>query len=135
MSYDQASLFTQIVEHLRSNPAASLGVVSNVLKVSRRTVEGNVVRMSGRQFKELRHECLLVKIREILLSRPTVSIKELSFSVGFTSPRSFARAVIRTLNCTPTDLRAKYLATAPTITETSSDQFNMLNPFCGLSKN
>lgn len=107
MSYDQSALFGEIITRLKANPGTSLGALSHAINVSRRTIEGNVCKMSGRQFKDLRQEYLVMRIQEILKGKPAISIKELSFAVGFRSSRSFARAVNRAFRCTPTELRSR----------------------------
>jgi len=106
MSYDQMRLFEQIRAILNGNPGISLAVLSNVLKISRRTVQGTIAKIGGKQFKELREDCLISWVEQTLTNQPAMSIKELAFTAGFSSSRSFARAIERALHCTPTQLRS-----------------------------
>jgi AraC-like DNA-binding protein len=47
-------------------------------------------------------------VRDIIADQPTVAIKELSYKVGYKSPRSFARAIRQASGLTPKEVRMHY---------------------------
>lgn len=106
MSYDNVLLSQRILRSLERNPSYSLKLLSHELHVSRRTIEYVAFATKGKRFKELRAEALLAKVRGIIQETPIISIKELTFEVGYKSPRSFARAVRRLFGLTPKQLRS-----------------------------
>jgi AraC-like DNA-binding protein len=106
MSYDSKLLFERISGCLRGSPSTSLLSLSRSLQVSRQTI-GKVIRVStGGTFKLLRNEILLAQVRLHFAAKPTVSIKEVSFAVGFKSASSFARTIKRAFGFSPADLRS-----------------------------
>jgi AraC-like DNA-binding protein len=96
-----------ILFYLRRKPCGLLGDLSLELRVSRRTIENTVRAAAGKTFRDLRDEILVERIRSIVASRPTMSIKELSFAVGFNSASSFARAIKRACGSTPQEFRSR----------------------------
>src|SRR6267154_1288561 len=101
MSYDQHLLFKAISLSLRRSPCISLLELSKELRVSRRTIQKVVDSTTGRSFRELREGILIARVRTLCLSGPSLAIKELSFSLGYQSARSFARAVRRACGVSP----------------------------------
>jgi AraC-like DNA-binding protein len=107
MSYTPKLLFGKIVDSLDESPSRTLGDLARNLKVRRRTIEGAIKFVTGGTFELLRQEILLVQIRTLFASEPTLSIKGLSFSLGFKSPTSFARSVKRASGFSPEELRIR----------------------------
>ena len=106
MSYDRDLLFNKIASCLREKPCSTLDDLSQCLHVSRQTIQ-NVVSMSvGKTFKRLREDIFLAHVRHYFGSMPTLSIKELSYCIGFKSASSFARVIRRTCGFTPEELRS-----------------------------
>ena len=106
MPYAIKPLFDAILAHLREAPRATLGDIALQLHVSRRTVENLIYAMAGKTFRDLRREILLGRVKSILASNPTVSVKELSFAIGFKSPSSFSRAIKHACGSSPEQLRS-----------------------------
>ena len=107
MSYDRDLLLETILNCLRDSPHLSLSELSIELRVSKRTIEKTIRTSRKMTYKNLQMEIILTAVRRALELHPTTSIKELSYAVGFKSPRSFARAVRRVCGLCPTDLRAE----------------------------
>lgn len=107
MSYDSVLLYREICRILRQTPCCSLNAVSKELQVSPRTIQNVVSRLIGRSFTGLREELLLTEIKSLLVTRPTLEIKEISYAMGYKSPRSFARAVKRVSGLTPGQIRLR----------------------------
>lgn len=105
MSYNLS--LNAILVCLRRSPCALLADLSLELRVSRRTIENTVRAATGKTFRSLRDEILVERIRGILVSHPAMSIKEVSFAVGFKSPSSFSRTIKRICGTCPEDLRSR----------------------------
>lgn len=110
MSYDHGFLFRQIVLHVAQQPAVSVRTISQKLNVSCRTVQGVIRREAGGSLRELRRQALFAKTVELFSTDPGLAIKQVSFAVGFASPRSFARAIRRITGISPECLRSRVLA-------------------------
>lgn len=106
MSYDHRLLYERMYLSLHRNPSISLRDLCRELGVGRRTLQCAVIAVKGKRFRDLRGELLLAKVANLLIATPGLSIKELSFQVGYQSPRSFARAIRRVCGLSPEQLRA-----------------------------
>ena len=98
-----------ILFYLRRKPCGLLGDLSLELRVSRRTVENTVRVAAGKTFRDLRVEMLVERVKSLLESDPTRTIKEMSFDLGYKSPRSFARAIKRACGSAPAQLRSRII--------------------------
>jgi AraC-like DNA-binding protein len=107
LSYDPRLLFHSIAVCLKQNPAISLGTLSKELQLSRRTIQKAIAVGSGKNFRSLREEFLLARVKSLFLSEPTSGIKAISFTIGYESPRSFARAIRRACGFSPEELRSR----------------------------
>lgn len=107
MSYERRFLCEIVLLGLHDLPYKSLGAVSRELKVSPRTIENALDSVIRKTFRQLQREAMLLKVRHLLERQPTASIKELSFAVGYKSPRSFARAIRRVTGFAPNELRSR----------------------------
>jgi|SRR5580700_2100444 AraC family transcriptional regulator len=107
MSYDHQLLQDTVLSRLRRAPSCLLGDLSRELCVSRRTIQKAVSTATGKTFRHFREEMLVERVRIILASNPMMSVKELSFVVGFKSPSSFSRAIKRACLCCPEELRSR----------------------------
>jgi|SRR5580704_16413827 AraC-like DNA-binding protein len=106
MSYNHTLLFQRISNRLRENPRSSIRRLACELGISRRTIQLVVSSQAGKPFSALQEESLMKMVRQLFVSQPGLAIKEVSFSVGFCSPRSFARAVKRACGLSPEELRS-----------------------------
>ena len=100
-------LFDAILLNLQETPCIPLGDLAPRLRVSRRTIENCIRIGAGKTFRNLRKEVLLSRVNCILSSDPTVSVKELSFAVGFKSASSFSRAIKQACGSSPEELRSR----------------------------
>lgn len=100
-------LLDAILFQLRQTPCRLLGDLALELRVSRRTIENSVHVGTGKTFRDLRKEILVQQVRSILASDPAMSVKELSFAVGFKSASSFSRAIKRACGSSPEELRSR----------------------------
>ena len=109
MSYEYKFLLDAILLHLQRTPYGLLGNLSRALGVSQRTIERTVFISSGKTFRDLRKEVLIERVTAIFASHPAQPIKELSFDLGYNSPRSFARAVKLACGSSPQELRSRVI--------------------------
>jgi AraC-like DNA-binding protein len=105
MSYDPRLLFEEISVYLQESPSKTLVDISQSMRVSRRTIEKAVSISTGETFRRLREGVLLARVKSLFESRPTLTIKEVCFAVGFKSSSSFARAIKRACDSSPEELR------------------------------
>lgn len=106
MLHEHEFLFDAVLYHLYQTPYCLLGDLALQLRVSRRTLENCIHLAAGKTFRDLRREILLDRVRSILVSNPAISVKELSFTVGFKSSSSFSRAIKRACGFCPEELRS-----------------------------
>jgi AraC-like DNA-binding protein len=107
VSYNHRLLLDEICRCLRQSPCCSLGVLSQELRVSRRTIQQVAITTTGKTLRQLREEVLLARVKYLFIARPTSAIKELSFDLGYKSSRSFSRAVRRASGTSPEKLRSQ----------------------------
>lgn len=99
-------LFDAVSFCLYETPYRLLGDLALQLRVSRRTIENCIYLSAGKTFRDLRQEILLERTKNLLASNPAMSVKELSFAVGFKSASSFSRAIKRACGSCPEELRS-----------------------------
>jgi len=109
MSYKQQLLMEAISHHLGNTPSGLLKDLSRELRVSRRTLQKVVSTATGRTFREFRKEMLVERAKKLLELCPARTIKEMSFDLGYESPRSFARAIKRACGSSPAQLRSRMI--------------------------
>lgn len=105
MAYDPRGVFETVCRSLEEAPLTSLGYLSQKLKIERHTIEKSVRRETGCSFRELKKQFAFAAALDRLRSRPTLSIKEISYELGYCSPRSFSRFVRSFSGRTPRELR------------------------------
>lgn len=115
MSYDHESLLRRIFLHMMREPCISVQSISKELQVSRRTIQSVIRRGAKKSYSDLRREILVVKTIELFSVQACLAIKQVSFAVGFASPRSFARAIRKATGMSPEDLRSRVRAEEPSI--------------------
>ena len=129
MSYDHESLYRRILLHMMREPCISVQNISNELRVSRRTIQSAIQRGAKKSYSALRREILVAKAIELFSEQTCPAIKEVSFAVGFASPRSFARAIRKATGMSPEHLRSRVLADEPALalkTMTLSENKNIV---------
>jgi AraC-like DNA-binding protein len=110
MSYDHAFLFKQILLQMTAEPCISVRRMSRELRVSCRTIQEVIRDGAMKSYTALRREILIAKTVQIFAREPGSAIKQVSFAIGFASPRSFARAIRKACGVPPEVLRARVLA-------------------------
>lgn len=106
MSSRQDLLLNAVMGRLNRAPCTPLGELARELHVSTRTLQ-NVVKLgTGETFRKLRDELLVRRVKVLLEADPNRQIKDLSFELGYKSPRSFARAVKQGCGFSPEQLRS-----------------------------
>jgi AraC-like DNA-binding protein len=98
-------LFEAVRQSLSDKPFRTLRDLSRQLRVSMGTVEHAVSASTQGTFRSFREEILVNHLTDILGVQPTCTIKEIALTVGYKSPRSFARAVKRICGLSPQELR------------------------------
>jgi transcriptional regulator GlxA family with amidase domain len=106
LSYNHILLFESISKYLDDNPRSSIRQIARELKISRRTIQEVIFVSAGKSFSALREELMMEKLQGLFVSQPGLAIKEVSFIIGFYSPRSFGRAVKRACGFSPQELRS-----------------------------
>lgn len=109
MSSKQDLLVSAVLRRLNRAPATLLGEIARELHVSTKTLQNVVKLATGKTFRNLRGELLVRKVNTLLESDPTRPIKDLSFELGYKSPRSFARAVKQGCGSSPEQLRSRII--------------------------
>lgn len=98
MSYNRAQLLGAVETVLQQNPRISLKAVSGIL-IERHTIEKAVKECTGMTFRELQCRLILHEAHRLLNQTDErgspFSIKQVAFTVGFRSPRSFSRLIKR----------------------------------------
>jgi AraC-like DNA-binding protein len=117
MSYDKDLLFSHVSFILSEHPESSLGTLSRQLGVSARTLETVISERTGKAFRFLREAAMISAVGRLLAQRPLLAIKEISYAMGYRSPRSFARAVRRVCGLTPAQLRFRAGQTLLSVTD------------------
>lgn len=105
MCYSYRSIADQVCRELESNPRVTLGSLTSLLGVERHTVTKALRIATGASFRQIRQSIIARKARSFLSEPSTRSVKEIAYSLGFSSPRSLHRAVVRTFRVPPTELR------------------------------
>jgi len=93
MAYDDHMLLQRIEENLEIRPRILLSEIARLLNVERHTIERSVRSGSGKTFRALQNEKLLTRALRLLTGEPARSIKEVSFALGYASPRAFRRFI------------------------------------------
>lgn len=106
MTYDPRLLFNEISRRLSEKPFTSLQDLSSQLRVAPRTIEKAILRGTGSTFRKFQSQLLLRRVKSLMLGLPASSVKELAHQAGYSSPRSFGRAVKRACGLTPVELRS-----------------------------
>lgn len=108
MAYNLATLYEAVLSRLESTPMATLSDLSREFHAGERSIEKAVAEREGTPFRALRRRILLRKAYSFL-EEPGRSVKEISFLLGFASPKSFARFIKRASGRSATEFRAARL--------------------------
>jgi AraC-like DNA-binding protein len=107
MAYDLFRLGNRIIATLRANPRISLLTLSREFGIDRHTIEKAIKRETGKTFGQVAQFYRFEMTCDILQKDEILSIKEVSFKVGYKSPRAFDRFVRAFCGLTPVMLRRR----------------------------
>ncbi len=105
MAYDPRLLLEEVEDALSSCPRIPISDIARQLKVERHTIERAVRKGTGRTFRQLQLEMLLAEAFRLLAAEPLRSVKEVSFLLGYGSPRAFSRFMKHHCGRSPTEAR------------------------------
>lgn len=105
MAYHKQRLFEQIEIHLTAHPRISQAELERNLGVERHTIENLIKENTGVSFREHTQGLLLAQAIRLLRSEPNLSIKQISFMLGFAWPSDFSRFIKKRTGRTPTQIR------------------------------
>lgn len=107
MAYQSEFLSARIQTLVNSCLQPSLTHIAGELKVERHTLERVLRKTSGMTFRQLRAESLARRAVLALTGEPGRSVKEISFLLGYKSPRAFSRFVKQSFGVSPGTLRIR----------------------------
>ena len=105
MSYNYDLVFSEIKKALLHAPNSSLKEIERRLGIERHTLKRVVRSVARKTFREFHRDARLSKARELMAEVPARSLKEISYTLGFNSPRSFGRFIKEATGDSPTTLR------------------------------
>jgi AraC-like DNA-binding protein len=105
LSYDLQRIFVLVDQALRKAPLTPLQEIARLLAIERHTIEKAVRTSTGKPFRAFRNEIAFQIARDQLQSHPSRSIKEISYELGYGSPRAFSRFVKCFCGHAPNELR------------------------------
>jgi len=106
VSYDYVLLSDAVRQSLSGKPFRSLRDLSQELQVSKGTLEKAVYIATGKTFVRFRENILVIHLMNSFAARPGCTVREMSVTLGYKSPRSFARAIRRASGLSPKKLRS-----------------------------
>jgi AraC-like DNA-binding protein len=105
MGYDHEVLFREICKMLVARPRTTLRALSTDLGVERHTLRRMIRGRTQKSFREFRRDLLLTRTHELLSAGPQRTLKEIAYTLGYASPRSFNRFVKARTGHPPSALR------------------------------
>jgi len=105
MAYSYSSIVDSVRRALENNPSATLGSVAIRLGIERHTITKAIRIANGMCFRKFKQFVVLSKAQDLLSAEEVRSIKEVSYSSGFNSPRSFHRSIVKAFGMSPSELR------------------------------
>lgn len=94
--YRRAIVVQQTISTLQSKPTLRAHEVAQKLNLSRHTI-ARVLRQEGISFREIRVKIINRRIKELYRASPPLSVKEIAYHLGFSSPSAFSHYVRRHL--------------------------------------
>jgi AraC-like DNA-binding protein len=99
-------IMVELAVSLRKSPATTLDDLAASMCLHRHTITRLVFESTGLTFRGWKDSMRRDIACDLLLKNPNVSIKEVSYALGFRTTRSFDKFARRVLGCTPTAFRA-----------------------------
>src|SRR5215471_9208506 len=89
LMHDLRLLFARICILLDQTPSRSLLDLSREFQVGPNAIQKCVASMTNRSFTKFKDDVLMAKLTRLLIARPTASVKEMAFHLGYKSVQSF----------------------------------------------
>ena len=109
MTYNASRLLQTIDNRLCHDPRASLLTLERDLGVGRHTIEKVIRATTGKSFRDYQAEKALSKAMQLLNGTDALQIKQVAFSLGYCSTKSFSRYFKARTGMTP----SAFIALAP----------------------
>jgi AraC-like DNA-binding protein len=106
MTYNASRLLQSIEDRLRQNPQESLQLLVRELGVGRHTIERVVRATTGKSFRDYQSGIVLSKALQLLNGSDALQIKQVAFSLGYCSTKSFSRYFKAQTGMTPSEFIA-----------------------------
>jgi AraC-like DNA-binding protein len=105
MAYDLVNLSRWISSELDKRPRTSLAILAREAAVDRHTIH-KAIRLTGKKsFRRLQSDILRIKAIELMTGSSNLSIKEISYLLGYRSSRAFSRFIRQGYDKSPSELR------------------------------
>jgi AraC-like DNA-binding protein len=105
MAYDLVNLAQWVLSELNKRPRSSLALLAREAAVDRHTIY-KAIRLTGKEsFRRLQSEILRNKTVELMAKSSNLSIKEISYLLGYRSSRAFSRFIRQGYDKTPSEFR------------------------------
>jgi AraC-like DNA-binding protein len=91
MTYNKRLLLLEINDHLRQNPRLRLQDIEQQLGIGRHTIERTIRTATGHSFREYRSQKQLTIATQLLSGPQLLQVKQVAFSLGYSSAKSFSR--------------------------------------------
>lgn len=109
MAHDRIGIAERIRGALRQDPLLTLAAAAKALEIGRHTARRALGATFGRTFRDLQRDAIAAAVKAKLRQRPTSSIKEIAFEIGYEHPRSLSRRWRRISGVTLRDNRRERL--------------------------
>ena len=108
MAYDYSQICDLVQTAVQARPQLTLRLIATQLGVERHTITAAIRATRGESFREFKNAAIARRAHELLCMDGTRSIKEISYDMGFRSPRSFERAILKNFQMTPRQIRSSH---------------------------
>jgi AraC-like DNA-binding protein len=105
MCYDQHLLAAEVLDLLSEKPCLSLQNICQRIHIDRHTVTRTLRNTWGTSFRDFRREVIAKQAAHLLQRCPNLSLKEVAFQLGFSSPKTFAHFLKNMTGLTPKEYR------------------------------
>lgn len=105
MSYCLPALAARLQELIAREPRKPLNAFCRILMISRHTARKALRQSLGMTFREIQRKAVIELLNRLLGEGPALTVKEMSFRIGFASEATFCHFLKRTVGVTPTEYR------------------------------
>jgi len=105
LAYDYSQTIALVLQELEKAPRTTVAALSRRMGIDRHTLARIARQSTGFGLRELQRRVLIDKVIRVMHEWPNRSIKELSYLMGYGSPRAFRYLVADVWGMSPTALR------------------------------